>query len=68
MTNRSYRRLARSRYCNYHNESFDMDIVVHHKDLNPTNNNMRNLCPMPKGKHLNMHRRINKARKINETD
>ena len=64
MTNRSYRRIARSWYCDYYGESFDMDIVVHHRDLNPANNDMRNLYPMPKGKHLNMHRKINKEKAI----
>ena len=37
------------------------DEVIHHKDCNPTNNHIDNLCVMLKGDHMAMHRKMKRA-------
>ena len=44
----------------------DRNYVVHHMDFNRENNNLSNLCIMPKEKHDTIHRLYNKWQKCED--
>ena len=49
----------REKYKRYYNIEFDENYVVHHIDLDRTNNDISNLLLLPKGLHAKYHMILN---------